>query len=756
MSFINILHLSDLHYGVQDADGGSKDLANLHKRAIDGLIATLRTIPEKHPDWKPDIIAITGDIGWAAKENDYVQASEFVKNLLEMFNLTPEDVVICPGNHDVDLELNEFRVSIQSQAHSEKHLSVKKIKHRVEPFENFAKFCENLGLPPLKNSVDGDEIVHYLYGCRDIRGIRFAVFNTAWNVHQKEEDQKESLWIGALLTNDVIQQPKNPANDLFVSLFHHPLKYLEDSECRSYGQELVVSQDILEFSDVILNGHVHGDIRPATFEENKAHIFISSTAFDKESAPKGCQIIRIDRSRRCYSTKVIHYYNYRRKWVIDDLEAEVSLDSTAAQPIPAKTAIRLPPETAGWWLPPSWDPLGRDSLPIDDGASLCLLTFLLARTDPYVVVLASDAEIRLAELLRVESQHLKQFADTAGNITYTPRTWSVFQGTSSFKGLPGIVVDISAAESARLQEAIDGYRDLRNQGPDAAIVYCIWSESLKAAASSAQRFANDLRKQVPNVDVMVLSARKNLDAYDAEKAQKAADYIEVLNCNQAVSSTEEVNDLLRIRDEKPKLWPYVLRSHATLRKGKYRILGFAAACHTRSDVEVWFEAIQPDWFQDQEAELDPFADLLFRDKAKRLVWGIYQKICLEKNEELRQSWNRILDTQLAVTPSVMDFFSLLKGQKVDADAVCPEDASQWARNASKEEFHRVLPELLNQSLPVYWAALLASPYGRPYVLREFSASDRMQLILNTDKDKVEDPHWQELLCRLRQISRPYH
>lgn len=755
MSFINILHLSDLHYGVQDADGGSIDLANLHKRAMDGLIKTLGTIPKDYPDWKPDIVAITGDIAWAAKESDYAQAAVFVKELLEMFDLTPEDVVLCPGNHDVDLGLSRYNPSIQSEEDSDEFLCVDAIGHRVEPFKNFAKFSKKLGIPQLNNSVKDNKTVRYLFGCRDIRGVRFAVFNTAWNVYRRKKGQPESLWIGARLTTDVIQQKEDPANDLFVSLFHHPFKYLDDSECYLYGQKLVVSQDILKFSDVILNGHVHGEICPATFERNSSHVFISSTAFDENSLPKGCQIIRIDRSRRCYSTKVIRN-NYLHEWEIKDLETEVSLDSTAAQPVPAKTAARLPPETAGWWLPPSWDPLGLEPLPIDDGASLCLLTFLLARTDPYVVVLASDAEVRLAELLHEESQHLKKFVDMTGTITYTPRTWSAFQGVSSFKGLPGIVIDIPAAEPVRIQAAIDGYGEMRNQGPDAAIVYCIWSDSLKTAASSAQRLANDLRKQVPNVDVMALSVRKHLDTYDAEKAQEADDYIEVLNCNQNVSSKEEVNDLLHIRDENPKFWPYVLRRHAVLRKGDYRILGFAAACYTQSDVEAWFEAIKPDWFQDQESELNPFANLLSQDKAKRLVWGIYQKICQEKNEERRQSWNRILDAQLAVTPSVADFFSLLKGQKVDADAVCPEDASQWARNASKEEFQRVLPDLLYQSPPVYWAALLSSPYGLPYILREFSASERMRLILNPDTDKAEDPHWQELLCSLRQISRPYH
>lgn len=757
MSTVNILHLSDLHYGVQDADGGSKDVVNLHVDAMEGLCDALCTIPEKCPDWKPDVIAITGDVAWAAKESDYKQAAVFIKRLLDMFGLAPEDVVLCPGNHDVDRELNTYTFQIQSLKHAEKHLSVEGIKNRSQSFENFAKFSEGLGIPQLKNST-GDKIVQYLYGYRDIKGIRFVVFNTAWNVRSREPNEEEILWIGPPLTNDVFRkdimtQSKNLGNDLIITLFHHPFRYLDDAECYIYDQRRVVAQVILKASDIILNGHVHGEIREATFTENKAHTFISSTAFEKGSSRKGCQIIRIDRSRRCYSTKVIRY-NDCGEWEVKDFEADVPLDPvTAQEPFRfTEKAVRPPPEAAGWWLPPDWDPEGPDPLPIDDGASQCLTTFLLARTDPYVVVLASDAEIRLAELLREESR--RESADTAGNASYMPRTWVTFQGEGSFKGLPGIVVSLSDEDSQNLGAVLEGYGDLRGQAPDAAIVYCVWSNSLKAAAGRGQRLANELRKQVPNVDVMALSVRKELHDHDAGKEKEAVSQIEAFN-RQDISSTEEVNELLRIRDNEPELWPYVLRSHAVLRSGKYRILGFAAACHTQTDVEAWFRAVKTDWFQAQGVELNPFADLLCREEARRLVWGLYQKVCSERNEQARQAWDGILDAQLALAPSVADFLSLLKGQEVGADAICPEDASQWARNAPEEEFQRLVPELRKQSLPVYWAALLASPYGRPYVRKELFASEKMQLVLNADAGKAEDPHWREQLSGLRRVSRPY-
>lgn len=753
MSIVNILHLSDLHFGVQDANYGSKDMANLHQRAIDELCGALRRIPEEYPDWCPDIIAVTGDVAWAAKEDDYKQAAEFIQRLMDMFHLLPEDVILCPGNHDVDLGVSMYTFPVKTQKESEKHLSVKGIAYRSAPFANFSKFAENLGIPPLENSV-GDMSVRYLYGCRDIRNIRFAVFNTAWNVRKREPDEKESLWIGSLLTNDVLRQPQNPKNDLFVSLFHHPFGKLDDSECRSYGQKLVVKQDILAVSDVILNGHIHGEICEATFTENKAHTFISSTAFDKDSVPKGCQIIQIDRSRRCYSTKVV-FCGPRQKWEIEDLETDVPLDKVTARPnfAPAETAVQLPPETVGWWLPRNWVPL-EGPLPIDDGASLCLLTFLLSRTDPYVVVLASDAEIRLTGALQEESRRLKELADAEETVTYTPRNWSVYREGSSFGERPGIVVSLPALEASQLGAALDGYESLRGQAPEAAVVYCVWSDSLKAAAESAQMFASKLRKQVSNVDVLALSVRRSFCTPDAKHREEAIRRVRALDGSH-MPFMEEVDALLRIRDEEPELWPYILRCHAASREGKNRILSFVAASHRQSDVDEWLQAVKLSWFQDQEAELNPFSGLLFRDDARRLAWGIYRKTCSERNEEAREGWERILNAQLAAAPSVKDFRSLLNGQELESsDAISPEDTACWARNASCGEFERLLPELLKQGLTVYWAALLASPYGRPYVLREFSLSDKMQMILNADEGSTGDPHWQEQLSSLRQVSRP--
>ena len=57
------LHLSDLHFGDQNETNSAKRTNTLNK-----LLLTLKNLPT---EWKPQSIAISGDIGWKGLGNDY-------------------------------------------------------------------------------------------------------------------------------------------------------------------------------------------------------------------------------------------------------------------------------------------------------------------------------------------------------------------------------------------------------------------------------------------------------------------------------------------------------------------------------------------------------------------------------------------------------------------------------------------------------------------------------------------------------------
>src|SRR6266852_3039063 len=93
---INLLHLSDLHFGY-DRD---KTASSQRAGALGLLLKTLRGLER---DWKPQVIIISGDLSWQGKRAGYTELSEWLTTkLFPITGLTAADCIACPGNHDLD------------------------------------------------------------------------------------------------------------------------------------------------------------------------------------------------------------------------------------------------------------------------------------------------------------------------------------------------------------------------------------------------------------------------------------------------------------------------------------------------------------------------------------------------------------------------------------------------------------------------------------------------------------------------------
>ncbi|HCD2558781.1 TPA: metallophosphoesterase, partial [Klebsiella pneumoniae] len=52
-------------------------------------------------------LAISGDLTWQSQVEGFELASKFIKDVSSSLSLTPNDIIICPGNHDVGLVSKE-------------------------------------------------------------------------------------------------------------------------------------------------------------------------------------------------------------------------------------------------------------------------------------------------------------------------------------------------------------------------------------------------------------------------------------------------------------------------------------------------------------------------------------------------------------------------------------------------------------------------------------------------------------------------
>lgn len=89
-----ILHISDLH--INDSTDETFD----RKVVLDPLIK--RITQDLQNGFRPEILAVTGDIAFKGVAREYALAKQFFDDLLSVLKLGQDRLFIVPGNHDVN------------------------------------------------------------------------------------------------------------------------------------------------------------------------------------------------------------------------------------------------------------------------------------------------------------------------------------------------------------------------------------------------------------------------------------------------------------------------------------------------------------------------------------------------------------------------------------------------------------------------------------------------------------------------------
>ncbi len=131
---MTVLHLSDLHFGDENETNSAKRTNTLNK-----LLLTLKNLPF---EWKPQSIAISGDIGWRSLENDYNIAEAWLRGLLKTLDLSANDIIPAPGNHDINLEMAAATAVPSGHIKSDELLDLDLLESVSVPFKGFEDFCK--------------------------------------------------------------------------------------------------------------------------------------------------------------------------------------------------------------------------------------------------------------------------------------------------------------------------------------------------------------------------------------------------------------------------------------------------------------------------------------------------------------------------------------------------------------------------------------------------------------------------------------
>lgn len=245
---VSLLHLSDLHFA--DTDQATIWYAQLAEDLREQRLAKL------------DAVVISGDIGNFSRPEEYVPARMFLESLMGGFGLSPERLVLVPGNHDVSWDLSRQAYTLHQRhsfrtpltdghyiAHGSEVIEVRDENAYKRRFQNFSNFYREVKGEEYPTDYMDQATLHYL----PEHGLLILGLNSAWEIDHHFRS-RASIHPGALAKalNRLHERPSTHLVGLAV--WHHPLTSSEPDHVSdiSFMQQLAKAG-----FRIALHGHIH-------------------------------------------------------------------------------------------------------------------------------------------------------------------------------------------------------------------------------------------------------------------------------------------------------------------------------------------------------------------------------------------------------------------------------------------------------------------------------------------------------------------
>lgn len=276
-----IAHLSDIHL----ADPLDPILARA------SLVA--RAIGAASVDCNDVILAITGDIAFSGKSDQYDLAITFfreIEDLLKVDYHLKVHYAVCPGNHDCDFSLDqEFRDLALTGIFSETKPSKRAINECTAVQAEFFQFLKELcGVVP---STPEQKLRYEIEVSTSDGPVTFDCINLSWVSRLSEEK--------VTFPSEIVPERKSSPG-LRVTIFHHPFNWLHPSSYRSFRKR------VRSGADLLLTGHEHEWAVVETFDSDSgASLQIEGGVLQDRKQPdfSNFSVLLIDSSREKYKAQ---------------------------------------------------------------------------------------------------------------------------------------------------------------------------------------------------------------------------------------------------------------------------------------------------------------------------------------------------------------------------------------------------------------------------------------------------------------------
>lgn len=265
------MHLSDPH-----VLGQSWEQDMVLRGLVEGLPALLEEIGRR-----PQLLFVTGDIAARGSKIEYEGAQRTLTRICEQIGLSPRELFLVPGNHDVE----RSRIS---KAAARQHSALLELA----PDALRTEVGELIGDGDLFAKLFGGRLREYCEFTRRVLGIGRSVeitqpwrsdvimvsgvpvgvasICTSWS--SGTSDDKGKLIVGRRQLETLANELEQAGAALRIALLHHPLSWLCDAEERELRAVL------RERFDVVLHGHAHDTAADLVHRRGRDHVEIGCGA----------------------------------------------------------------------------------------------------------------------------------------------------------------------------------------------------------------------------------------------------------------------------------------------------------------------------------------------------------------------------------------------------------------------------------------------------------------------------------------------
>lgn len=274
-----ILHMSDLHFSSNEEKKREKDVI------MNSLVDALKNLEE---EWRPNIICVSGDIVDRYDVAAYPIAGEWFGKLAEILNISMNNFILTPGNHDCSRDIKKYpKLDSNDDRLIDEVLDCEIPAYLSGRFEAYEKFCEDLKIPPY-TWKNGD---NYLVGYRVINDVVYLGCNTEWFAYSDET----KLRLGKKIVAE-LQRASNELGDFKkVAIMHHGGEVgFHENEVQYHHDICPALHYLWRICDMTLYGHSHEQVggEPNKMENHCFTIRAGATSINREY-PNNINIIKI-------------------------------------------------------------------------------------------------------------------------------------------------------------------------------------------------------------------------------------------------------------------------------------------------------------------------------------------------------------------------------------------------------------------------------------------------------------------------------